>query len=184
MNANHAYVYVMVRSDGIRKVGRTRNLLKRRKALRTTTGFAHEVERAWGMSHRATIVVESLAHRALKAWRHEEGLAKELFNTSLARIIRVVNAARRQARDSCPGGLFNYEWDGVCGGKMEDDAPLPGLQPSDLLIAFHAVAELGEGSLTYEGCSFVHRDVAGVGDGDPIPRHKIERLIRDLRRGI
>lgn len=186
MTVRPAYIYVMLRPDGIRKVGRTVNLQYRRYQHVRETGFPHELEHAWGMSERSTMLVEPVAHRMLREWRHVDGMARELYAAPLHVVKPIIEKAKRQVQKSCPINLMAYDWDGERGEPIltADGEPLSALPPLILLERVLSVGEFGLASLSYEGNNFVYRDIAGIGDGRVVPRRKIEKLIRNLSRGV
>lgn len=186
MTARPAYIYVMLRMDGVRKVGRTVDLRYRRYQHVKESGLQHDLEHAWGMSERATTLVEPLAHRMLRQWRFVDGLARELYAAPLNVIKPIVERAKRQVQKSCPINLMAYDWDGERGGPimMADGEPLSALAPMVLLERVLDVGEFGAAGLTYEGDNFVYRDIAGVGEGWIVPRRKVEKLVRNLSRSM
>lgn len=186
MTARPAYIYVMLRLDGIRKVGRTVNLNSRRYQHVKESGLQHDLEHAWGMSERSTMLVEPIAHQMLREWRFVDGLARELYSAPLEIIKPVIEKAKRQVQKSCQINLMAYDWDGERGEPIlaANGEPLTALEPPVLLERMHAIGELGPAGLTYENENFVYRDNAGVGDGRIVPRRKIEKLIRNLSRSV
>jgi hypothetical protein len=184
MTARPAYIYVMLRLDGIRKVGRTVNLQYRRYQHVKETGIPHELEHAWGMSERSTMLVEPIVHRLLREWRFVDGMARELYSAPLEIIRPVIEKAKMEAQKSCPINLMAYDWDGERGEPImtANGEPLSDLEPFILLEKVHDVGEFGVAGLTYENDNFVYRDEAGVGDGRIVPRRKIEKLVRNLSR--
>jgi hypothetical protein len=186
MTVRPAFIYVMLRMDGIRKVGRTVNLNSRRYQHVKESGLQHDLEHAWGMSERSTMLVEPIAHRMLREWRFVDGMARELYAAPLNVIKPIVEKAKRQVQKSCPINLMAYDWDGERGEPivMADGEPLSALDPASLLDRVLDVGEFGIAGLTYENGCFVYRDHAGVGDGRTVPRRKIEKLIRNLSRSM
>lgn len=186
MTARPAYIYVMLRLDGIRKVGRTVNLDYRRYQHVKESGLQHDLEHAWGMSERSTILVEPIAHRMLREWRHVDGMARELYSAPLHVIKPIIEKAKRQVQKSCQINLMAYDWDGERGGPivLANGEPLSVLAPLILLNRALEVGKFGPAGLTYENNNFVYRDNAGIGDGRVVPRRKIEKLIRNLSRWL
>lgn len=186
MTARPAYIYVMARVDGIRKVGRTVNLEYRRYQHVRDTGIPHELEHAWGMSERSTMLVESIAHKMLKEWRVTDGLARELYSAPLPSIKAIVDKAKKRVEKSFSINLMEYDWDGERGGPImaADGEPLSAIDPLGLLEKMHEVGELGSSGLTYENNNFIYREYSGVGDGHIVPRRKIEKLVRRLGRRV
>lgn len=182
MTARPAFIYVMLRMDGVRKIGRTVNLNSRRYQHVKESGLQHDLEQAWGMSERSTLLVEPIIHKMLREWRHVDGMARELYSAPLHVIKPIIEKAKKQVQKSFQINLIVYDWDGERGKPivLANGEPLSALDPLMLLEKVHDVGEFGASCLTYENDNFVYRDQSGVGEGRIVPRRKIEKLIRRL----
>lgn len=104
------HLYVMLRSDGVRKVGIARNLSKRRMLLSNEYSKTFEIEISWLMSYRAVALVESFVHNKLRPFRRKENYRMELYDLPLLEIIRAVHSGKAWARDFLPDRSLNQDW--------------------------------------------------------------------------
>ena len=110
MTVRSAWVYVMQREDGIRKLGWTVDLRRRRSSLKSTYG-PMKVEKTWEMSELAAISVESLVHGNLASVRFTDGGALELYDLSLRRLTIEVNKAKAWVmEDTLCDDLMKLDW--------------------------------------------------------------------------
>lgn len=107
MIARPGFVYVMMRSDGFRKVGWTINVKQRRAILSSHTGIKHQIERVWdGMGDWAAYRVECQVHSELKPHRAHGSFCTEAYDLPLNVIAKTVEGAmRREAECNPPYGL-------------------------------------------------------------------------------
>lgn len=76
-------VYVMVRHDGIRKVGLTMDLRLRRNQCSAEQGGRFEIERFWDMEYSQACEIERAVHSALRSERFIEAGKEELYDLPL-----------------------------------------------------------------------------------------------------
>ncbi len=97
----NACVYIMLRADGLRKVGWAANVRARRSALNSGYGIRHEIERVWNMGSAAAHWVETQVHRHLR----DEAVSREVYALSAGDIAATVEAWMAQCAVTLPGGL-------------------------------------------------------------------------------
>jgi hypothetical protein len=96
-----AFVYIFLREDGLRKLGWTINVKRRRAALSYATGIRHDVERVWEISERAS-AVEGRAHYDLRSKKIRGKSSIELYILSLRYLTGVVNRSVDALRENYP----------------------------------------------------------------------------------
>lgn len=109
MTLRPGWVYVMRREDGIRKLGCTVNLPRRRSLLKSIYGPL-VTERTWRMSELAANWVETTVHGNLKPHRYKEGWALELYALSLRRLTMEVNRAKAWVLENLCDDLMTFDW--------------------------------------------------------------------------
>lgn len=109
MTIRPGWVYVMRREDGIRKLGWTIDLRRRRSSLKSVYG-PMAVERTWEMSELAAITVESVVHGNLASVRYKDGWALELYALSLRRLTMEVNRAKAWVLENRCDDLMTFDW--------------------------------------------------------------------------
>lgn len=87
----NGFVYVFLRADGLRKLGWTRRLGRRRSVLSRVKGINHTIEMTWEMGDCSAFQVEQTAHWALRA--HRMAIDIEVYALPLAELISAVEAA-------------------------------------------------------------------------------------------
>jgi hypothetical protein len=97
------YVYVMLRADGLRKVGCSRNTRKRRVMLNAGTGVKHTFEKSWKMPYAQARIAERLIHLDLKP-RRCQAAGNEVYFSTLQEIEKAVKNGCRLARQVCVDG--------------------------------------------------------------------------------
>ena len=100
--AKFKYVYVMLRGDGIRKVGCSSDTSRRRSELRAATGLSHTLEMRWKMPAIAARIAERFVHLELRPHRHPDNFSLEVYRLSLEQIISAVKRCMALAREVCP----------------------------------------------------------------------------------
>lgn len=104
MGDHDGFVYVFLRADGLRKVGWTINVKRRRTILSYERGIRHTVERFWPMGDWAAVLVESEAHSILRPLRvNDHGL--EVYDATLQEVVDAVEAGMEHVRQTNPAGL-------------------------------------------------------------------------------
>lgn len=93
------FVYMVAVADGHRKVGTSRDPVKRALTLQTSHPQRMHLEGMW--SHRDPYAVEREVHRALKSCR----VSGEWFLVTRTSALEVILAALK----TVPGGLLDYE---------------------------------------------------------------------------
>lgn len=86
------YIYVMLRSDGLRKLGYAMNVVRRRTDLKAATGLKHTIEHIWAVPARAH-AIEGCAHYELKRLKIKGHSSIELYDLPLERLVETVERA-------------------------------------------------------------------------------------------
>lgn len=108
MTVRTGWIYVMVRQDGVRKLGFTANVSRRRSQLGGSYGSLR-IEKIWKMSWRSASYIEAKLHSDLKAFRYREGFARELYTLSLARLVHEVNLAIDFFTENVSNNIMTYD---------------------------------------------------------------------------
>lgn len=105
------FVYVFLRADGLRKLGWTINVRRRRRLLAAQFGVPHQIERIWGgMGDWAAYRVECRAHLDLKPFRANVW-SFEVYGLPLKRIADAVERSMKiEAECHPPYGLAVTTW--------------------------------------------------------------------------
>lgn len=91
------YIYILLRPDGIRKLGWAVNVRKRRMLWQRQMGMPLTIEAVWQFSgDTAAGNVEATAHRALKLHRVKGHSCVELYNQTLQEVCAAVDQALEQ----------------------------------------------------------------------------------------
>ncbi len=86
------YVYIFLREDGIRKLGWTINLKRRRADWCSLTGVRHEIEAVWETDRQTALMVEHSTHYQLRSLKVKGHSSIELYKLSRARLRKAVEA--------------------------------------------------------------------------------------------
>jgi hypothetical protein len=106
MNRRNGFVYIFLRADGLRKLGWTTSVSRRRSEHNLATGIVHDFEVAWEMGNRAALRVEQTAHNLLKGLSCD--WSREVYDLPLARLVDAVERAMQSASRELPDGLASY----------------------------------------------------------------------------
>jgi hypothetical protein len=92
--AGNAFVYVMRRQDGLRKLGFSSNPAGRKSGLNSRTGVPLAIERTWEMNKSMAIYTESVSHSRLDDCRvYDIGCGREVYAASLDQLSSVIDDA-------------------------------------------------------------------------------------------
>lgn len=94
MSNNVAFVYVMRRADGIRKVGCSFDPDQRRRDLSNEMEIMYVIEKEWKMDNPVARAVERAVHKALKPHKFKLYEKIEYYRLPLKRIVDEVNRVR------------------------------------------------------------------------------------------
>lgn len=100
----HAWVYIMLRADGLRKLGCSADVTSRRAQLIFQTGIKHVLETSWKMPDGEARMTERLAHLRLKELRATDCNSIECYPLSRAHLRDVVLWAIGAAKALCAEG--------------------------------------------------------------------------------
>ena len=88
------YIYIFSRPDGLRKLGWSVDVRRRRTAWNMETGLRHTIERVWAFNTEHTaFCVESDLHYELKTIRDRLGTGRELYHLPLDILTELVNGS-------------------------------------------------------------------------------------------
>lgn len=101
----YAWVYIMLRADGLRKLGCTIDVTARRAQLYVQTGVRHVLETAWKLPEAEARMTERLSHLKLMPMRASDCNSIECYPLSRAAITEVVLWAGGPAKELCVDGV-------------------------------------------------------------------------------
>lgn len=202
----HAWVYIMLRADGLRKLGCTLDVSNRRAQLRVQTGVKHVLETSWKMPDAEARMTERLAHLKLRPLRATECSSIECYHLSRARIAEVVLWAAGLAKGLCeaeePGPLTDDQVLAIAAGQAGDvllqqatrgimawremvrnaqisaDEVIPDDVAAQMISDFHAYCAPPPGRMVRKDGRFVFESPGTDLDGTQVSRERLERLIK------
>lgn len=108
----NGFVYVMVRHDGIRKVGLTVDLHSRRIQCSVQQGGRFEIERSWCMEYPHAVELEREVHLALRPERVIEPSREELYDLPLEYLSSRIEGAMFMINNGflVPHAVYHRGW--------------------------------------------------------------------------
>lgn len=207
----HAWIYVMRRGDGIRKVGCAMDVADRRAQLEALTGVKHQFEKAWSMPDAEARLAERLIHLKLRPLLVRGRKSVEVYKLSLKRIREVVEwgmslSVKVHARGA-PKDLSDEEvielatqddpeialvematrgavaWRGLLSNaRYRLDESVTEDVAIPMLREFHAICEPAPGWMVWQDGKFIFKWPGSDLHDKHIGRRQLERIIEGARR--
>lgn len=208
----HTWVYIMLRADGLRKLGCTIDVTARRTQLYVQTGVKHVLETAWKMPDAEGRMTERLAHLKLKPMRATDCNSIECYPMSRAVITEAVLWATRHAKELCeaeaPGELTDDQVLAIAAGEAVEvlrqqatrgavawremvrkaqisaDEVIPDDEAEQMLADFHAFCMPDPGRMIRQDGQFIYLDPGSDLHEIKISRRHLERIIDGAKRRL
>lgn len=102
----NGFVYIMLRADGLWKLGSSVNVVNRNYTLQSHFGQPLQIRMTWMMGNVAAVTVERVAHRLLSSYRINGFVGREVYRATRRQLVDAVEAAIETAEQILPDGLY------------------------------------------------------------------------------
>lgn len=206
-----AWIYIMRRDDGIRKVGCSIDVPCRRRQLHSFTSVRHQFEKAWKLPEAEARLAERLTHLKLKPLLIRGRKSTEVYRLSVKRLQPVIEWAMRLAAEvlarGAPRELTDDDvieiasqddpeialiematrgavaWRGMLGGaRYRVDETVPDDVAGQMLREFHTICEPAPGWMIWQDGKFIFKCPGSDLHGKHIGRRQLEKIIDGARR--
>lgn len=206
-----AWIYVMRRGDGIRKVGCAMDVADRRAQLEAMTGVEHWFEKAWSMVDAEARLAERLIHLKLRPLLVKGRKSVEVYKLPIKRIREIVEWAMRLSTEvyarGVPRDLTDDEvvniasqddpdialvematrgacnWRGMLNtARGRIDEIIPDDVAERMLSEFHEICEPAPGWMIREDGKFIFKCPGSDLHDKWIGRRQLEKIISDQKR--